>query len=51
MRCRQITRQELERYISQAYIIDPDKCVRCKKCVSAKYLDGGCMMDKYLKTK
>lgn len=29
----------------------PDKCVRCKMCVTAKYLDGGCMMDKYLRTK
>ena len=33
------------------YYIDPDKCVHCKKCVTAKYLDGGCMMDKYLRTK
>ena len=33
------------------YYIDPDKCVHCKTCVNPKYLDGGCMMDKYLKTK
>ena len=33
------------------YYIDPDKCVRCKMCMSAKYLDGGCTMDKYLRTK
>ena len=33
------------------YYINPDKCVHCKKCVTAKYLDGGCMMDKYLRTK
>lgn len=33
------------------YYINPDKCRRCKKCVTAKYLDGGCLMDKYLKTK
>lgn len=36
---------------SSEYYIDPDKCVRCKTCVSPKYLEGGCMMDKYLKTK
>ena len=33
------------------YYINPDKCVHCKKCVNQKYLTGGCMMDKYLRTK
>lgn len=33
------------------YNIDSEKCRRCKMCVTAKYLDGGCLMDKYLKTK
>lgn len=33
------------------YYIDPQKCVHCKTCITAKYLDGGCMMDKYLRTK
>ncbi len=33
------------------YYIDPEKCVHCKTCMTAKYLDGGCMMDKYLRTK
>ena len=33
------------------YHIDKNKCKRCKMCVTAKYLDGGCLMDKYLKTK
>lgn len=33
------------------YRIDENKCKRCKMCVTAKYLDGGCLMDKYLKTK
>lgn len=34
---------------SDGYHIDPNKCVHCKMCVTAKYLDGGCMMDKYLR--
>ena len=33
------------------YHIDEDKCRRCKMCVTSKYLDSGCLMDKYLKTK
>ncbi len=33
------------------YHIDDNKCKRCKMCVTAKYLDGGCLMDRYLKTK
>lgn len=34
-----------------SYHINEEKCKRCKMCVTAKYLDGGCLMDKYLKTK
>ena len=33
------------------YKIDGNKCKRCKKCVTAKYLDGGCKMASYLATK
>lgn len=33
------------------YHINKNKCKRCKMCVTAKYLEGGCLMDKYLKTK
>jgi len=33
------------------YYINEKKCQRCKMCVTAKYLDGGCAMDKYLRTK
>ncbi|QSZ28059.1 phosphoadenosine phosphosulfate reductase family protein [Aceticella autotrophica] len=33
------------------YLINEQKCKRCKMCVTAKYLDGGCLMYKYLKTK
>lgn len=51
LKCESICRQGAIMIVGDEYIIDPEKCVRCKKCVSAKYLDGGCMMDKYLKTK
>lgn len=37
--------------IGNSYFIDEKKCIHCKMCVSQKYLTGGCMMDKYLKTK
>lgn len=37
--------------IGDEYRINENKCRRCKMCVTAKYLDGGCMMDRYLKTK
>lgn len=33
------------------YRINDEKCKRCKMCVSPKYLDGGCLMNKYLYTK
>lgn len=33
------------------YHINDAKCKRCKMCVTAKYLDGGCLMEKFLRTK
>jgi phosphoadenosine phosphosulfate reductase len=33
------------------YIINKDKCKRCKMCVTARYLEGGCLMVKYLYVK
>ena len=33
------------------YLVNEIKCKQCKMCVTAKYLDGGCTMDKYLRTK
>lgn len=34
-----------------SYKINENICRHCKKCVSAKYLDGGCLMDRFLKSK
>ena len=51
LKCESICRQGAISIIGDAYFIDPNKCVHCKMCMTAKYLDGGCMMDKYLRTK
>ena len=37
--------------VDGVYHIDANKCVHCKKCITAKYLEGGCLMEKYLRTK
>lgn len=51
LKCESICRAGAISIIGDSYYIDPDKCVHCKKCMTPKYLDGGCMMDKYLRTK
>ena len=51
LKCESICRQGAISITGDSYYIDPDKCVHCKMCMTAKYLDGGCMMDKYLRTK
>lgn len=51
LKCESICRAGAISISSDEYTIDPDKCVHCKMCMTAKYLDGGCTMDKYLRTK
>ena len=51
LKCESICRQGAISIFGDSYYIDPAKCVHCKMCMTAKYLDGGCMMDKYLRTK
>lgn len=51
LKCESICRFGAISIIGDSYYIDPTKCVHCKMCMTAKYLDGGCMMDKYLRTK
>ena len=51
LKCESICRVGAISIIGDSYYIDPEKCVHCKMCMTAKYLDGGCMMDKYLRTK
>lgn len=51
LKCESLCRSGAISISGGSYYINPSKCVRCKMCVTAKYLDGGCMMDKYLRTK
>lgn len=51
LKCESLCRAGAISIVGDSYYINPDKCVRCKMCVTPKYLDGGCMMDKYLRTK
>lgn len=51
LKCESLCRAGAISIIGDEYYIDPDKCVHCKMCMTAKYLDGGCTMDKYLRTK
>lgn len=51
LKCESLCRAGAISIAGGSYYINPEKCVHCKMCVTAKYLDGGCMMDKYLRTK
>lgn len=51
LKCESLCRFNAISITGGTYHIDEEKCRRCKMCVTAKYLDGGCLMDKYLKTK
>ena len=51
LKCESLCRFGAISIVGGTYNIDSAKCKRCKMCVTAKYLDGGCLMDKYLKTK
>lgn len=51
LKCESICRSGAISIMGNSYYINPEKCVHCKMCVTAKYLEGGCMMDKYLRTK
>ncbi len=51
LKCESICRAGAISISEDGYYIDTEKCVHCKMCMTAKYLDGGCTMDKYLRTK
>jgi len=51
LKCESICRAGAISISGEEYQINPDKCIHCKMCMTSKYLDGGCTMDKYLRTK
>ena len=51
LKCESICRQGAISVSTGNYCIDPEKCVHCKNCMKPKYLEGGCMMERYLRTK
>lgn len=51
LKCESVCDHGAIHIFGDTYKIDDAKCKRCKKCVSAKYLDAGCLMHKYLATK
>ncbi|MGI6462144.1 MAG: phosphoadenosine phosphosulfate reductase family protein [Candidatus Scatomorpha sp.] len=51
LKCESLCRAGAISIVGDNYYIDPEKCVHCKMCMTAKYLEGGCTMDKYLRTK
>lgn len=51
LKCESLCRFGAISIVGGVYHINDAKCRRCKMCVTAKYLEGGCMMDKYLRTK
>lgn len=50
LKCESLCRYGAITIYGDIYKIDGEKCKRCKKCVTAKYLDGGCKMVSYLAT-
>lgn len=51
LKCESVCDHGAIHIFGDTYKIDENKCKRCKKCVSAKYLDSGCLMNKYLATR
>jgi phosphoadenosine phosphosulfate reductase len=51
LKCESLCRHRAISIVGGEYHISNERCKRCKMCVTAKYLEGGCLMDKYLKTK
>lgn len=51
LKCESLCRFGAITIVGDTYSISESKCRRCKMCVTAKYLEGGCLMVKYLLTK
>lgn len=51
LKCESLCRHRAISIVSGKYHISNIYCKRCRMCITAKYLEGGCLMEKYLKTK
>lgn len=51
LKCESICKVGAISIMADEYYINSEKCVRCGQCMNQKILRGGCMMDKYLRTK
>ncbi len=51
LKCESLCRHGAISIVGGVYHINNSKCTRCKMCMMDKYLEGGCLMQKYLKTK
>jgi 3''-phosphoadenosine 5''-phosphosulfate sulfotransferase (PAPS reductase)/FAD synthetase and related enzymes len=51
LKCESLCRHGAISIVRDTYRIYDNKCKRCKMCVTYKYLEGGCLMEKYLATK
>jgi phosphoadenosine phosphosulfate reductase len=50
LKCESVCSSNAITVTGESYVINADKCTHCKKCVTAKYLEGGCLMEKFLRT-
>ena len=51
LKCESLCRYGAISITNGQYRIDPKRCRHCRQCVTDKYLAGGCLMRKYLRTK
>ena len=51
LKCESLCKYGAISIMGDTYRIDDARCKRCRICVTAKYIESGCMMNKYLYTK
>lgn len=51
LKCESVCKAGAISIVGDYYYINPEKCVHCLQCVDQRILRGGCLMDKYLRTK
>lgn len=51
LKCESLCRVGAISVSANGYYINPEKCIHCKICITPKYINGGCMMENYLRTK